>query len=278
MQAAENNAPRHDPSCYLCPRNARASGPHNPDYTGPWAFDNDFPSLALDAPGGNQAATGVCRVLVWHPEHDRTLATLNASEMQDAVRLMRDEHQRAFDLPQIKQVMVFENRGAEIGVSNPHPHGQLYATGHITANAQRIMQADPAQVLEQMESGPLAQIGGWRAAGPHCARYPYEIWLAPERPCASLNDLNDQDIAEVADLLSQSYQALDGFFGRTTPLNLLWYSVPKGVDQWQLHAVIQPALRAPDKLKYFAGFEQIAGEVVNPVESTQAAEALREFF
>lgn len=271
-------APRHDPHCYLCPGVQRAAGSSNPQYSGPWAFDNDFPSLALDAPG-ESPALGLCRVLVWHPEHNQTLASLDAESMRAAVRLMRDEHARAMAIETIQQVLVFENRGAEVGVSNPHPHGQLYATGHITANARRALAADPGDVHRMMEQGgALGAVGHWQAAVPYCARLPYEIWLTPDRAMASLSELSDDDIQAVATLLTRSYRALDGFFGRLTPLNLLWYSAPKGVDQWQLHAVIQPALRAPDKLKYFGGFEQLSGEVVNPVESSQAAEALRGFW
>lgn len=146
------STPSHDPHCYLCPRVTRAAGGENPDYSGAWAFDNDFPSLALDAPGGSPAL-GLCRVLVWHPEHNRTLASLNEFEMTAAVRLMRDEHQRAFAIDAIQQVLVFENRGAEVGVSNPHPHGQLYATGHVTALAQRMAQADPAAVGDMLDQG-----------------------------------------------------------------------------------------------------------------------------
>lgn len=272
-------APQHDPSCYLCPRNPRAAGGSNPDYPGAWAFDNDFPSLALDAPGGDNAATGLCRVLVWHPGHDQTLASLSAAERVEAVRLMCTEHKRAFAHPEIKQVLVFENRGAEVGVSNPHPHGQLYATGHVTANARRVMQAPKGALGDMMtRGGSLGRSGGWQAAVPHCARLPYEIWLAPSRELSSLSEMTEDDIESVADLLGRSYQALDAFFGRTTPLNLLWYSAPKGASDWPLHAVIQPALRAPDKLKYFGGFEQLSGEVVNPIESSQAAAALRPFF
>ena len=272
-------APAHDPGCYLCPGNPRAAGGANPDYPGAWAFDNDFPSLALDAPGGEYAATGLCRVLVWHPGHDQTLASLNSEARIEAVRLMQTEHQRAFDMPGIEQVLVFENRGAEVGVSNPHPHGQLYATGHITANARRVMQAPPGAVADMMQrGGALGRHGQWSAAVPYCARLPYEIWLAPDHALSSLNQLTEQDLVSVAELLGRAYQALDRFFGRLTPLNLLCYSAPKGAEDWPLHWVIQPVLRAPDKLKYFGGFEQLAGEVVNPVESSQAAEALAEFF
>lgn len=278
VSGALTDIPRHDPNCYLCPRNSRAAGGTNPDYEGTWAFDNDFPSLALDAPG-DSPATGLCRVLVWHPDHSKTLASLNNNQAESAVRLMRDEHVRAYAMESIQQVLVFENRGGEVGVSNPHPHGQLYATGHVTALARRVAQADPAAVNQMLEQGSvLGQMGGWRAGVPYCARLPYEIWLAPQRSMASLNELTEQDVADVAALLTSSYRALDGFFGRLTPLNLLWFSAPKGVDGWQLHAVIQPALRAPDKLKYFGGFEQLSGEVVNPVESGQAGQALKPFF
>ena len=136
---------------------------------------------------------------------------------------------------------VFENRGAEVGIE-PHPHGQLYATGHVTANARRVMQSQPGDV--HAGSGWCTRASGrWRAAVPYCARLPYEIWMTPDHLMAS-ERLTDDDLNDVADLLGRSYRALDAFFGRTTPLNLLWYSAPKGVDQWQLHAVIQPALRA----------------------------------
>jgi len=137
---------RHDPDCYLCPNVTRSSGTENPAYQGTYAFDNDYPSLigsvemgrdkpsqenfAYDATSASNKlhhslpSTGACRVLCWNDRHDLTLATLNSDDMLSVARLWRDEFTMLKKRQDIAQVLIFENKGLETGVSNLHPHGQ----------------------------------------------------------------------------------------------------------------------------------------------------------
>jgi len=124
----------------------------NPDYSGAFAFDNDFPSLSFDAPDVNPsdsnstlnkiaAAHGICRVLCWSEKHDATLASLPQSAMRKVARLWQSEYQQLSNNPNIGNVLMFENKGVEIGVSNLHPHGQIYATSFLTDSAEKIRQS-----------------------------------------------------------------------------------------------------------------------------------------
>ncbi len=283
----------HDPGCYLCPGNTRAGGVTNPEYSGPYAFDNDFPSLSFAAPGSDGPnrgqAGGLCRVLCWSSQHNDSLATLSDAALADVVRLMRDEHARA-RLPGVAQVLVFENRGAEIGVSNSHPHGQLYATDFVTRQGRewRDAQSDhhaatggrliPDYLASLDPSQCIGRRGEWAAWVPDCARLPYETWVTLDSPVAHLDALSDAQCDSLGPLLGQLVRAFDAHFGRATPMNLLWASAPVDDDarnaHWQLTLMAQPALREPDKLKYFGGFEQLSGNVVNPLRPEDAAEHL----
>lgn len=286
-------AVEHDPNCYLCPANTRACGDTNPAYVGTYAFDNDFPSLSFAAPvtaaAGRDQAGGLCRVLCWSPRHNDSLASLDDAALQAVVRLMRDEH-RAARRPGVAQVLVFENRGAEIGVSNPHPHGQLYATDFVTRQADEWRDA---QHQHRVKSGgrlipdylagmaPGQRIGGqgeWSVYVPECARLPFETWTTLDSAVSHLDGLSDAQCDALGPLLGQLVRAYDGHFGRATPMNLLWASAPVDGDprnrDWQLTLMAQPALREPDKLKYFGGFEQLSGNVVNPLRPEDAAAQL----
>jgi len=145
-ETTEPEIPTHDETCHLCPRNERASGDINPDYTGPWAFENDYASFSPKAPIFDEendltsisnslmrrdSNLGRCRVLCWTEQHDKTLASISSGNMQAVSRLWQDEYITLSKDKTIKQILIFENKGQEIGVSNPHPHGQIYATGFV---------------------------------------------------------------------------------------------------------------------------------------------------
>ena len=131
----------YDPDCYLCPGNVRAGGQHNPQYTGVFAFVNDYAALLPDSPAvvaetGNgllraESERGVCRVLCFHPDHSLTLAGMEVADIVRVVEAWTAEFVEFGARPEIRHVQIFENRGAMMGASNPHPHGQIWATEHI---------------------------------------------------------------------------------------------------------------------------------------------------
>lgn len=307
-----NTGQLHDPACYLCPRVERANGEHNSDYTGCWAFDNDFPSLAgipdtattntesgkskstQDSPLRRQRhATGICRVLVWSERHNATLATLSAAEMRKVVSLWRSEYHTLSQLPDIDNVLIFENKGKETGVSNLHPHGQVYATGFITDTAHRLRESQwqyaqqhQQELLQTLIQRPeynndlLVEKGdAFMTIVPYFARFAYETWIVPTRHISSIDQFTDSELDELAVLYQRQAQRYDLLFQRPSPNITLLNNTPcdKHVANrhWCFYIGMQPPLRAADKLKYLAGFESGSNNIVNPVQPELAAEALR---
>src|SRR5262245_48193505 len=154
-QTAPERRPAYDPTCYLCPGNERAGGEHNPAYDGTFVFTNDYAALLADTPPGTfergaghappllraERGRGTCPVACLPPRHDLTLAEMDAADLARVVDVWVEQYQDLGALPQIGHVQIFENRGAMMGASNPHPHGQIWATEHMPLNAAREQDA-----------------------------------------------------------------------------------------------------------------------------------------
>lgn len=318
------NPPVHDPDCYLCPRVTRAAGKTNPDYHGPFAFDNDFPTLSFDAPtpaestadhsttatsvAAGSATTneehalfaqapvhGHCRVLCWSERHDATLASLPEEQMLAAARLWRSEYQTLSANPAISNVLIFENKGVEIGVSNLHPHGQIYATTFLTDTAIRMRDSQAryakehsgASLLQDMlHSSPVqdhlvVERGTyWSVIVPFAARFAFETWIIPNRHLSSLAEVCDQELSELAQLYQRQVRRYDVHFQRSAPNITLLHNAPCDDSahnaHWCFHLAFHPPLRDPVKMKFLAGFESGANNIVNPTQPEHAAEQLRQ--
>jgi len=295
--------PEHDPDCYLCPGVTRANGKINPQYKGAFAFDNDFPSLGNNAPASSSnedvlqtyaPAHGRCRVLCWSEKHNDTLASLSPQNMIAAVRLWRNEYVELSNDESIEQVLIFENKGVEIGVSNLHPHGQIYATSYVTDTGQRFRQsqADYARqhdgriLLQSMLQNPLVtseliveKNQHWTVIVPYAARFSFETWIIPNRHLRSLADATDDELAELALCYQRQVQRYDAVFQRSAPNITLLHNAPcdnhSDNEHWCFHIAFHPPLRDPTKLKYLAGFESGSNNIVNPLMPEHAAQALR---
>ena len=317
--AAQTTTSQHDPGCYLCPGVTRSSGTQNPDYEGPYAFDNDYPSLAgsFTTDSSNQTETifdngttqdidelhhgvpsaGACRVLCWSERHDQTLADLANDEMINVARLWRDEFSALKNRQDIAQVLIFENKGLEIGVSNLHPHGQIYATPFVTDTARRMRKAQAAYahkhespLLQQLLQRPeysenaddslLIEEGVWfKTIVPYFARFSYETWIVPKQHTNFIDAFDDSQLSELAALYQRQVKRYDVLFQRSSPNITLLHNAPcdeHGDNEWCcFHIAMQPPLREPDKLKFLAGFESGAGNIVNPMVPEIAARQLR---
>lgn len=300
----EQSVPEHDPSCYLCPGVTRANGIANPDYNSPWAFDNDFASLLPDAVAqtdeGNPlrktaAAIGRCRVLCWHPSHNKTLADCTSFEMLAVAKLWQDEYATLSADDSIAHVMMFENKGKEVGTSNMHPHGQIYASHRVSDNGKRIRdsqhnyaQANKGESLlqaliarEEYQNELLIDQGRhFKTIVPFAARLPYETWIVPTRHVQSIDKLGDEELQELAAMYQRQAQRYDILFRRSSPNITIFHNAPcddvPANNDWCFHIVMQPPLRDSSTLKYFGGYEQSANNVVNPVQPEMAAAALQE--
>jgi len=303
----EAEKPTHDPDCYLCPRVTRANGVDNPDYSGAFAFDNDFPSLSFEAPGNPSDAAqsvqtrtapahGHCRVLCWSEKHDATLASLTESQMTAVVHLWKTEYEQLSKTAGIANVLIFENKGVEIGVSNLHPHGQIYATDFVTDTAYRMRQAQVQYTIDNQgdclmlsllqDTHTQAQLivekgSFFSVVVPFAARFAYETWIVPHRQVSSLAQMGDAELHELGMLYQRQVRRYDLLFKRSAPNVTLMHNAPCADEDanlnqhWCFHLAFHPPLRDPEKLKFLAGFESGSNNIVNPVQPELAASQLR---
>jgi UDPglucose--hexose-1-phosphate uridylyltransferase len=294
--------PRYDPNCYLCPGNLRANGAKNPSYTSTFAFDNDFPALLRDTPaaaidhGGLlvcQSARGVCRVLCFSPRHDLSLAEMAVSDIRLVVEAWADETQRLGALDFIRYVQVFENKGELMGCSNPHPHGQIWATDHVPqiparklAAQRRYFGAHGSDLLgdyleRELRRDERVVCGNahWTALVPFWAVWPFETMLVPSRRVPDLPSLEPHEKDALASLLKELNARYDGLFAVSFPYSMGWHGRPADGEEhryWRLHAsFFPPLLRSATVRKFLVGYEMSA-EPQRDLTPEQAAASLRE--
>jgi UDPglucose--hexose-1-phosphate uridylyltransferase len=297
--ASPERGPSHDPECYLCPRNRRASGEVNPDYRSVFAFDNDYPALLQAEPGGAAADAlfaaepvgGRTRVLCFSPDHGATLAHLDQAAIEAVIdawcveteTLARDH----------AYVQVFENKGAMMGCSNPHPHGQIWATDYVPDEpaledaCQHAWLAEHGSTLlieiaerEAASGERTVEINDhWIAIVPYWASWPFETLLLPRQPVGRMPELSRAQRRALADILGRLTRRYDALFGVSFPYSMGWHGAPSdGRDggHWQLHAhFYPPLLRSATVRKFMVGFEMLA-EAQRDLTPEQAAAMLRE--
>lgn len=293
--------PEYVPDCYLCPGNRRVSGAVNPDYRGVFVFDNDHPSLAPDAPEPsarppgiyrNRPARGVCRVICYSPKHNLSPGELTAQETENLVETWRQQYLELGARPEIQYVLIFENRGEVVGVSNPHPHGQIYATNFIF----KVLETELRACREHYQScGRLLfqdileaeQLDGRRILYrnssaivfvPYFARYPYEAFVAPLAPRPSLAACSESELADLAAALRWLLVRYDNLWRMPFPYVMPLHQAPTdgGDYGWfQFHIEFHPPLRKPNLLKYLAGAEIGGGNYMLDVAPETTAAQLR---
>jgi UDPglucose--hexose-1-phosphate uridylyltransferase len=296
---AEEDLPAYDPSCYLCPGNARAGGQRNPAYGTTFAFDNDFPALLPRLPGDEersgliraQPENGACRVLCFTPRHDLTLARLPVPAVRTVVDAWADEVQALEARDGIAYVQLFENKGALMGCSNPHPHCQAWATGQVPTLPARKLAAQRAHFtahgsdllgdyLEQelrARDRIVLENAHWVCLVPFWAVWPFETMLLPRRRAAALADLSPDERDALAEALHAVAVRYDNLFRTSFPYSLGWHPRPARGDHpyWRLHATFfPPLLRSATVRKFLVGYE-LCAEPQRDLTPEAAAERLR---
>jgi UDPglucose--hexose-1-phosphate uridylyltransferase len=285
--AVSNGAPAvaaaYDPSCYLCPGNARAEGARNPSYAGVFVFDNDFP--ALSGEGGTASAdplltaepeTGVCRVVCYSPDHSLTMARMPPAAIRDVVDVWAAETEALDARPDIAAVTVFENRGAMMGASNPHPHGQIWATSSLPNELaredarQRAWFAEHGEPLlaaylrRELDAGErvVAETDAFVALVPYWAVWPFETLILPRRPVSRLPDITAPERDGLAALLARLTRGYDALFATACPYSMGFHQRPSKLTDdahFTLHGhVYPPLLRSAAIRKFMVGFEMLA--------------------
>jgi UDPglucose--hexose-1-phosphate uridylyltransferase len=291
--------PRYEPTCYLCAGNTRVSGDVNPAYTGTYVFTNDHAALMPDVPSAPAStdplyqlheAVGTSRVICFSPDHARTLPELS---LQAIVGVVDTWCEQTAELGQKHAwVQVFENKGALMGCSQPHPHGQIWATGHLPNEAtaedvhqrtyfsqyQRPLLLDVAEREIAQKDRVVVLTEHWVAVVPFWATWPFETLLLPRFAVQQMPQLSHAQRQDLAVALKQLTSRNDNLFGCSFPYSMGWHGAPfDGSDArpWQLHAhFYPPLLRSASVRKFMVGFEMLA-EAQRDLTPEQAAERLR---
>ena len=291
--------PRHDPGCYLCAGNTRTSGEKNPDYTGTFVFDNDFPALLTDTAEGASAddplfraenVRGTARVMCFSERHDLTLPELPVPAIRRVVDTWADQVTELG--ARWDWVAVFENKGAVMGCSQPHPHGQIWASNFIPnevatedarqaawlAETGRVLLVDYAAAEAERRERVVAENDDWLAVVPWWAVWPFETLLLPRRHVARLPDLTGAERDALAGILKRLTTAYDNLFQTEFPYTFGWHGAPLQAGDfrhWQLHAhFYPPLLRSATVRKFMVGYEMLA-EAQRDLTAESAAERLR---
>lgn len=296
--------PIYDEHCYLCPGNMRAGGHKNPDYSGTFAFDNDFAALLPDTagsplqagPGGIiQAETerGICRVICFSPRHDLTLSRMDLASIEEVVHLWTDEYRTLGEKPFINHVQIFENRGTVMGCSNPHPHGQIWAEETIpNIPAKEIAQQrayyekhGTSMLLDYLEyeldtrDRVVIQNDSFVILVPFWAVWPFEVMILPRRQVSSLLELTAAEQKDLASIVKRIGIRLDNLFQTSFPYSMGIHQAPTDDREYpmcQMHIhYLPPLLRSSTVRKFMVGYELMAMPQ-RDITAEESAKRLRE--
>jgi UDPglucose--hexose-1-phosphate uridylyltransferase len=299
--ASEPEPPAYDPRCYLCPGNERSGGARNPQYRSTLVFDNDHPCVALDAPAASDPpspvyrssrANGIARVVCFSPLHNLTLAEMPREGIEEVFLAWQKEYRDLGGRAEIRHVLMFENKGRAVGVSNPHPHGQIYATNfafrtianeaevsarHLRETGrilfQDILEAetkDGRRILYQNETAV--------AVLPYFARYAYEVFVAPLETHPSIADLSAAELADLADALQHVLVKLDNLWQMSFPYVMPLHQAPTDGGDYRgfhFHFELHPPLRKPNLRKHLAGPEIGGGNFLSDTVPEEKAAELK---
>ena len=305
-QTTKPSAPErvhYDPTCYLCPGNPRAGGAQTPKYTGVYAFDNDYPALLPTEPGAGETPAagsllvaepevGRCRVVCFDPDHSLTLSQMPVESIENVVKVWQQETAELGGSAGINYVTVFENRGAMMGSSNPHPHCQIWATGHVPDEPL----AEGAAQLEYLQTHGKTLLGEYVAQElaaqerivceneafvvvvPYWAVWPFETMVLPREQAAGFTELTPVQVAGLPAVLKQITTIYDHVFDVSFPYTMGFHQRPTdgaAHPEWTFHAhFYPPLLRSAEIRKFMVGFEML-GMPQRDITPEVAAEMLR---
>ncbi len=297
---AMEDLPGHDPGCYLCPGNTRSGGVKNPDYAETFVFDNDFMAILPDTEPSEysngllkaETEQGLCRVICFSPRHDLTLALMPQQEVLKVVQLWIDQYVELGAMEFINHIQIFENRGAVMGCSNSHPHGQIWAERNIpTISAVELKSQKDyydtggscllCDYLEQElsdRSRIVFENGSFAVLVPFWAVWPYETMILPKRHMGSIVEMTDTEKNDLADAVRRLGIRYDNLFYTRFPYSMGIHQKPTdGGEYPEAHFhfhYLPPLLRSATVRKFMVGYELLAMPQ-RDISAEQAAAALR---
>ena len=274
-----------DPTCYLCPGNVRANGEVNPPYTSTYAFTNDFAALVEDVPAGTVAEDdlllarserGLCRVVCFSPRHDLTIAEMTTEGIRSVVDLWVEEYKSLSTKDFVNYIQIFENKGAVMGCSNPHPHGQIWAQESIPveplkkqqqqeqyfARKGRTLLADYQELELRRGERVIFENEHFVVLVPFWAVWPFETMIIPKRAMARITDMTDAERTSFADAYRRMASRYDNLFEVSFPYSAGIHQAPSdgaAHAEWHWHMVFYPPLlRSATVKKFMVGYEMLA--------------------
>jgi UDPglucose--hexose-1-phosphate uridylyltransferase len=290
----------YEPECYLCPGNKRANGEVNPQYTSTYVFKNDFSALIADTPQNDidfqgllvaQSERGVCRVVNFSPRHDLTLAEMNRTEVVALIDVWQKEFEALGADPSIKHVQIFENKGAMMGNSNPHPHCQIWAQESVPmepkkelkqfslyySTKRRSLLADYLKLELQLNERVVFENSTFAVIVPYWAIWPYETIIISKRKVATILQLTDKEKKGYAEALHVITVKYDNLFQTSFPYSAGLHQAPtdsKRHPEWHFHMhFYPPLLRSASIKKFMVGYEMLA-EPQRDITPEQSAKIL----
>ena len=297
--------PEYDPECYLCPGNTRVSGLVNPDYKDVFIFDNDHPVVGLHSPLIDESlallhnglykrskAEGIARVLCYDPRHNVTLSDVSREQAAKVFQALRSEMIFFLKHDKIKSVLIFENKGEIVGVSNPHPHCQIYSTDFVFNVVQKELLAaeqyrkekkqnifqNIIEAEQKDEIRIIAENKNAIAFIPFFARFAYETYVFPKNRHATLATMNDEELFGLAEVFQAVTKKFDANFKSSFPYVMAFAQAPVDAgnyEDYHMHLIICPPLRQPGLPKFLAGPETGADTFMADTMPEEKAAELR---
>ena len=276
--------PVHDASCYLCAGNTRASGDINPDYKDVFVFVNDFSALQDDSEIFNideglikaESEQGICKVICFSPDHSKSLAQMTIKEIQKVIYAWQEEYVSLGKLKNINYVQIFENKGAIMGCSNPHPHGQIWSQSslpnevfkkdkqqydYFKLNKKTLLEDYLKQELKIRER-IIFENRAFVVLTPFWAIWPYEVMIIPKMPQKSINELRIEETILFAEAISVVTKIYDKLFNCSFPYSSGIHQAPTNLENnehWHWHmSFYPPLLRSATVKKFMVGYEMFA--------------------
>ena len=296
----QNKRPTYDPSCYLCPGNTRANGEQNPDYKDTYVFTNDFAALQNETPNFSiddgllkaESEKGICKVICFSSDHSKTLADMDKNAIEKVVSLWQKEYSELSKLYFINYVQIFENKGAVMGCSNPHPHGQIWAQSSIpnevskkddqqkqyfNINKSSLLENYLKQELDKNER-ILFENENFVVIIPFWAIWPYETMIIPKKQQANISQLTPKDRIDFAEAISKITSAYDKLFNCSFPYSSGIHQAPcnnQNKEYWHWHmSFYPPLLRSASVKKFMVGYEMF-GMPQRDITAESAADSLK---
>ncbi|PQV46261.1 UDPglucose--hexose-1-phosphate uridylyltransferase [Jejuia pallidilutea] len=273
--------PTYDKTCYLCAGNTRINGEVNPKYEDVFIFTNDFAALQSDSPKFNvndglliaESETGICKVICFSPDHSKSLADMSPLEIQKVVYAWQDQYKELGSNPKINYVQIFENKGAVMGCSNPHPHGQIWSQStlpnevykkntqqlnYFNKNSSSLLGDYLAQESENQER-IIFENDGFVVLVPFWAIWPFEAMIVPKRHMANISEMTEAETLQYAEAIAVLTKAYDKIFNTSFPYSSGIHQSPtngKENTHWHWHmSFYPPLLRSASVKKFMVGYE-----------------------